>query len=216
MTALAADFATGLAADFVRGAALGLSIAAPVGPIGLLCIRRTLEYGVAAGIAGGLGTAAADAAYAAVAAFGLTAVSATLAAAALPLQAAGILVLAWLGLRTFTRPPAAATATPRQTHAGLFVQTFFLTLTNPATILSFVAMFAGVGLLNGSAPARAAAVVSGTIAGSLAWWIILSSAVSAARSRINAAHMVWINRAAGAALLVFAAVLTVSVARSFL
>lgn len=194
-------------ADFGQGAVLGLSIAAPVGPIGLLCIRRSLEHGPAAGIAGGLGTAAADAAYAAVAAFGLTAVSAALTAVALPLQAAGILALAWLGLRTFTAPPAAAAATPRGAHAGLFAQTFFLTLTNPATIVSFVAMFAGLGLASGGDAARASALVAGTFAGSLAWWIFLSSAVGAVRRRITPAILVWINRSAGTLLAGFAAVL---------
>jgi putative LysE/RhtB family amino acid efflux pump len=207
---------TALAADFVRGALLGFSIAAPVGPIGLLCIRRSLTHGAAAGIAGGLGTAAADAAYAAVAAFGLTAVSAALAAAALPLQVAGILGLAVLGVRTFAQPPAAAAAAPRRAHAGLFAQTFFLTLTNPATILSFAAVFAGLGVMNTGDAGRAGALVGGTFAGSLAWWIILSSAVSAARGRITAAHLLWINRAAGAALLVFACALAASVARPFI
>ena len=198
---------TALAADFTRGALLGFSVAAPVGPIGLLCIRRTLEHGVAAGIAGGLGTALADALYAAVAAFGLTAVSAALAVVALPLQVAGILVLAWLGIRTFTQRPAAVAATPRQAHAGLFAQTFFLTLTNPATILSFAAIFAGVGLMNGRDPLRATALVSGAFAGSLMWWIVLSSGVGFARTRITSGVLIWINRGAGILLLGFAAVL---------
>lgn len=195
------------AADFGQGAVLGLSIAAPVGPIGLLCIRRSLEQGAWAGIAGGLGTAAADAAYAAVAAFGLTAVSTALTVVALPLQAVGIVALAWLGLRTFTAPPAANAATPRGAHAGLFAQTFFLTLTNPATIISFAAMFAGLGLASGGDAARAAALVAGTFTGSLAWWIFLSSAVGAARGRITPVVLVWINRGAGLLLGGFAAVL---------
>lgn len=193
--------------DFGQGAVLGFSIAAPVGPIGLLCIRRTLEHGPAAGIAGGVGTAAADAAYAAVAAFGLTAVSAALVSVALPLQAVGIVALAWLGLRAFTAAPAATAATPRGAHAGLFAQTFFLTLTNPATIISFAAMFAGLGLASGGDATRAGALVAVTFAGSLAWWIALSSAVSAARKRVTPAILVWINRGAGLLLMGFAAAL---------
>ncbi|MHB1206341.1 MAG: LysE family translocator [Rhodospirillaceae bacterium] len=202
-----------LAADFIRGAALGFSVAAPVGPIGLLCIRRTLEHGVAAGIAGGLGTAAADAAYAGVAAFGLTAVAAALAAVTLPLQVVGIAMLAGLGLRTFTQPPAAVAATPRRAHAGVFAQTFVLTLANPATILSFAAIFAGMGLMNAADAARAGALVGGTFAGSLAWWIVLSGVIGLARSRISPTHLLWINRAAGIALIVFAAVLAANAAR---
>lgn len=202
-----------LAADFIRGAVLGFSVAAPVGPIALLCIRRTLEHGVAAGIAGGLGTAAADAAYTGVAAFGLTAVAAALAAVTLPLQVVGIAMLAGLGLRTFIQPPAAIAATPRRAHAGLFAQTFVLTLTNPATILSFAATFAGMGLMNAADAARAGALVGGTFAGSLAWWIILSGVIGLTRTRIRPAHLLWINRAAGVALIVFAAVLAVNTAR---
>lgn len=196
-----------VAGDFGQGAVLGLSIAAPVGPIGLLCIRRSLEHGPWAGIAGGLGTAAADAAYAAVAAFGLTAVSAALTAVALPLQAVGILTLVWLGRRTFTAAPAITAATPRGAHAGLFAQTFFLTLTNPATILSFAAMFAGLGLASGGDATRAGALVAGTFIGSLAWWIFLSSTVGAARARITPRVLVWINRGAGLLLMGFAAAL---------
>ena len=196
-----------LLGDLAQGAVLGFSIAAPVGPIGLLCIRRTLDHGAAAGIAGGLGTAAADAAYAAVAGFGLTAVSAALTAVMLPLQVAGIAVLAWLGARTLMQPPATAAATPRGAHASLFAQTFFLTLTNPTTIISFAAIFAGMGLAANGEPSRATALVAGTFAGSLAWWIILSTAVGSARARITPRVVVWINRSAGLLLLGFAAVL---------
>ena len=199
------------APDFIQGAVLGFSIAAPVGPIGLLCIRRTLDHGAVAGIAGGLGTATADAAYAAVAAFGLTAVSAALTAVMLPLHVVGIVVLAWLGLKTIIQPPA-ITAAPAGAHAGLFAQTFFLTLSNPATILSFAAIFAGMGLAAGGDAARATALVAGTFAGSLAWWIILSGAVSLARNRVTPAVLVWINRGAGLLLLGFAVTLAAQLA----
>lgn len=196
-----------IAGDFGQGAVLGFSIAAPVGPIGLLCIRRSLEHGPWAGIAGGLGTAAADAAYAAVAAFGLTAVSAALTTVAVPLQILGIVALVWLGAKTAMQPPAMAAATPPGAHAGLFAQTFFLTLTNPATILSFAAIFAGLGLATNGDTARAGALVSGTFAGSLAWWIVLSGTIGATRTKITPAVLAWINRGAGAMLIGFAAAL---------
>ncbi len=201
-----------LAGDFAQGAVVGLSIAAPVGPIGLLCIRRTLDHGARAGIAGGLGTAAADAAYAAVAAFGLTAVSAALAAVMLPLQVAGIAALGWLGVRTLMQPPATSAA--HGAHTGLFAQTFFLTLTNPATIISFAAIFAGLGLATGGDAGRATALVAGAFAGSLAWWVILSIAVGFARARITQRVMTWINRGAGMLLLGFAALLAIRLAHS--
>ena len=200
-----------MSGDFIKGLVLGFSIAAPVGPIGLLCIRRTLSSGFGAGVAGGLGTAAADALYAAVAAFGITAVAAAISTAATALQAGGIAVLAWLGARTFFRPPASGAITG--SHAGVFAQTFFLTMTNPTTILSFAAVFTGIGLVNGSNAGRAAVLVAGTFAGSMAWWIILSGVVSRLRERLTPRVLVWINRGAGLALLAFAAVLAARLIR---
>ena len=193
--------------DGARGFVLGLSIAAPVGPIGLLCIRRSLARGPWVGIAGGLGTAVADAAYAAVAAFGLTAVSTALSAIALPLQCAGIVVLAMIGVRTFRSAPPRADEEAQLPHAGLFAQTFFLTLTNPATILSFAAMFAGLGLVAGGDAARAGMLVAGTFTGSLAWWILLGSAVGVLRHHLTPQRLLLVNRAAGVMILAFAAVL---------
>ena len=197
-----------LPGDFAQGLVLGVSVAAPVGPIGLLCIRRALDHGALAGIAGGLGTAAADAAYAAVAAFGLTAVSAALTSVTLPLQVAGIAALAWLGLRTLLQPPAPTPAAVGA-HTGLFAQTFFLTLTNPATIISFTAIFAGLGLATGGDARRATALVAGTFAGSLGWWIILSTTVGFARRRMTQRVVIWINRGAGLLLLGFAVLLAI-------
>lgn len=192
-----------LAADFAGGAVLGLSIAAPVGPIGLLCIRRSLEQGALAGIAGGLGTALADAAYAAVAAFGFTALSAGVAAIALPMQVAGIVVLIYLGVRTMIQKPAQDTAPRGRGHGLLFAQTFVLTLANPATIVSFGAVAASLGMAGG-APARAGALVAGTFVGSLAWWIALSAVLATLRTRVTPRMLAWINRGAGLLLIAFA------------
>jgi putative LysE/RhtB family amino acid efflux pump len=199
---------TPLLADFLKGLALGFSIAAPVGPIGLLCIRRTLDAGFVAGFSGGLGTAVADAAYAAVAAFGLTAVAVLLTSAALPLQIAGIAVLAWLGVNTLRAPAHRDTAAAPEGPGGLFVQTFFLTLTNPATILSFAAVFAGLGLAaSGGDRSRAFALVIGTFLGSLGWWFVLAGAISLMRHKLTPGALRWINRVAGAVLLAFATAL---------
>ena len=195
-------------ADFGQGVVLGFSIAAPVGPIGLLCIRRSLEQGAWAGIAGGLGTGLADAVYAAVAAFGLTAVSAQVIAVTLPLQVIGIIALVYLGLKAMRQGPAEGAAPAESGHHTLFAQTFLLTLSNPATIISFGAIAAGMGLA-GSSPARAAALVTGTFVGSLAWWIILSFAVASLRTRITPRVLTWINRGAGLLLVGFAVTLAV-------
>jgi len=185
---------------FLRGLAVGFSIAAPVGPIGLLCIRRTLAESRLAGLATGLGAACADAVYGAVAAFGLSWVTRVLVGQQLAIRLAGGAFLVYLGVRTFLKRPAERAAEAGGAGlAGAFASTFFLTLTNPMTILSFVAVFAGLGLGAGSGGGGGAALmVLGVLLGSAAWWLILSGAVARLRSRFDARRLGWVNRLSGA------------------
>lgn len=178
---------------FFKGFMIGLAIAAPVGPIGVLCIRRTLLHGMRAGLATGAGAAVADATYGAVAAFGLTAVSGFLQQAAGVLQLLGGGFLIYLAVRTLRQPPAAVTHSGGQVQihswrdaARDFTSTVFLTLTNPATILSFVAIFAGLGLVQG-APGMAlpSLMVLGVFLGSLGWWVCLSGGIALLRHRLG-------------------------------
>ena len=185
-----------------RGLVLGFSIAAPVGPIGVLCIRRTLAEGRAVGLASGLGAAAADGVYGALAAFGLTALTGLLVGQQLWIRLVGGAFLLYLGITTFLARPAEQAA--RASGVGLasaFGSTFALTLTNPMTILSFVAAFAGLGLAGGaSSPADAVALVTGVVLGSGAWWLLLSGLVSSLRERFDARRMRWVNRLSGAVI----------------
>lgn len=170
-----------------RSVLLGLAIAAPLGPIGALCISRTLELGFRAGVAGGLGTALADALYAALAAFGFAAFSAALAMVDLPLRLGGGLFLLWLGWKGLkARPLPTAVAVSARDLLGTISATFLLTLTNPLTILSFAAIFAGLGLAGTAGRAGAFTVVAGVFAGSMLWWILLSGGVALARHRLPA------------------------------
>ncbi len=196
---------------FLKGLLLGLSIAAPVGPIGLLCIRRSLEAGFWPGVAGGLGTAVADAVYAAIAAFGLTAVSSLLLQAQDVLSLVGGAALIWLGWIAMTgKPPDAAAEAPMTRSLWpTFASTFFLTMANPATILTFAAIFAGLGLAAVDTAAGAGVLVTGVLLGSLLWWAILSGAVTLLRQRISPTVILWINRASGLALAAFGAALLV-------
>lgn len=196
-------------AFFLRGLVVGFSIAAPVGPIGLLCIRRTLAHGRAVGFVSGLGAATADAAYGAVAGFGLTALSGFLVRWQTPMRLIGGAFLCYLGVRTFLSRPASSAAT-RKSRAGLagaYLSTLGLTLTNPATILSFVAIFAGLGL--GGSPGAAgsyggaAVLVAGVFIGSGLWWLILSGIAGSFRGRLTSAGMRWVNRLSGAILFGF-------------
>jgi threonine/homoserine/homoserine lactone efflux protein len=181
-----------------KGVVLGFSIAAPVGPIGLLCIRRSLADGRQAGLAVGLGAATADAVYGCVAAFGLTAISGFLMGQKFWLGFLGGLFLCYLGVRSFTSQPAKREAQVEHHEiVPAYLTTFLLTLTNPMTILSFVAVFAGFGL--GSSPdySAASALVVGVFLGSALWWLFLSTGVGLFRARINAVWMRAVNRLSG-------------------
>jgi len=193
-------------AVFLRGLAIGFGIAAPVGPIGILCIRRTLADGRAIGFAAGLGAATADAVYGAVAAFGLTLVSRTLIGQRVWLQAVGGVFLCYLGVRTWMAAPATAAAVTRR-GPGLvtaWATTFALTVTNPTTILSFAAIFAGLGLGTGAGGYGSASImVLGVFLGSASWWLLLSTGVGFLRASITPAHLRWVNRVAAAIIAAF-------------
>jgi threonine/homoserine/homoserine lactone efflux protein len=163
----------------LKGIAIGFAIAAPVGPIGVLCIRRTFADGRAMGFATGLGAATADAMYGAVAGFGLTAISGFLLGFQDELRLAGGAFLLCLGVKTFVVRPSTAQAPARGTGlAGAWLTTAALTLANPATILSFAAVFAGAGLgQHRYGTGEAATLVAGVFFGSAAWWLVLSTVV---------------------------------------
>jgi threonine/homoserine/homoserine lactone efflux protein len=179
----------------VKGVVLGFSIAAPVGPIGVLCIRRTLADGRAVGFVSGLGAATADTFYGGVAAFGLTAISGLLTQQQGIIRLVGGLFLLYLGLRTLLAKPATQAASVRR--GGLLAaygSTVFLTLTNPTTILSFIAIFAGLGVASGAGGfGSAGLLVLGVFCGSALWWLILSSGVSLVRARITPRVLRWVN-----------------------
>jgi len=188
---------------FLRGLIIGLSIAAPVGPIGVLCIRRTLSEGRRVGLLTGLGAATADAIYGYIAGFGLVFISSVLVSQQIWLRVIGGLFLCFLGLRTLlTRPAEKAASIGRYGHAEAYVSTFFLTLTNPMTILSFLGIFAGLGLSGGSY-FSAGLLVLGVFSGSALWWLLLSGLVSAFRSGFDARRLQWVNKISGIIILAF-------------
>ena len=191
---------------FFRMMVIGVAVAAPVGAMGVLCIQRTLERGWPAGMATGAGIATADAMFAALAAFGVAAVSERLIAYQAPLRILGGAGLVWLGWRALrTRPPAAAPIGSRERprHGRLFGSAVALTLTNPLTIMAFTAIFAGAGLVAQPGVRSALTVTLGVAVGSLLWWLALVSGVSAVRHALSPAAMVVINRVSGAVLIAF-------------
>lgn len=188
----------------IKGFAIGFAIAAPVGPIGVLCIRRSLAGGRWLGLATGLGAATADASYGAIAGFGLTAISAFLVNQRLWLNLIGGIFLCFLGVQTFLSKPAKASSDIEVVPlVPAYVSTLLLTLTNPMTILSFIAVFAGLGLATAANYFAASLLVIGVFAGSAFWWTILSTAVGGFRSRVSDLWMQIVNRLSGCLILGF-------------
>lgn len=192
-------------AFLVKGLVIGFSIAAPVGPIGMLCIRRTLGDGRVAGLLSGLGAATADAIYGCIAGFGVVFVSTILLTQQVWLRLVGGVFLCYLGARTFlASPEERISATNPLGLAGIYLSTFFLTLTNPMTIISFAAIFAALGVGNTSwSYISAVTLVVGVFVGSALWWLILSSIVSLFRSKLKPGWLKWVNRLSGLVILGF-------------
>jgi threonine/homoserine/homoserine lactone efflux protein len=192
-------------AFLLRGGIIGISIAAPVGPIGVLCIRRTLAEGRIAGLMTGLGAATADAVYGCIAAFGLTFVSSFLISQQTWLRLIGGVFLCFLGIRTFLAKPAAQAAEAEGAGLGsTYASTFFLTLTNPMTILAFAAIFAGLGLSSaGGDYLSAILLVLGVFLGSALWWLLLSGGIGLFRDRFRVSGLIWVDRISGAIIIGF-------------
>jgi len=188
-----------------KGLIIGFSIAAPVGPIGILCIKRTLSLGRWVGLVSGMGAATADAIYGCIAAFGLTFISNFLIQQQIWLRLFGGCFLCYLGIKIFLSKPAdSSDLTSSLSLLNAYGSTFFLTLTNPLTILSFAAIFAGLGLGEASGDYLSATItVLGVFLGSACWWILLSTGVSILRVRFKPAGFQWLNWISGSIILGF-------------
>lgn len=190
----------------IKSFVIGLSIAAVVGPISVLCIQRTLSRGYMYGLISGLGVATADGTYGSIAAFGLTVISTFLVHEEVWIRAIGGVFLLYLGIRTMMSKPAekAAAAAKARNLPAAYASILLLTLTNPLTILSFAAIFAGIGVSGGKGSYLAATlVVLGVFLGSATWWLLLTSSVSLLRRKITPGWLLWLNRISGAVLVIF-------------
>ncbi len=191
---------------------VGFSIAAPVGPIGLLCIQRSLANGRVSGLVSGLGAATADAMYGSMAGFGVAYVSDFLVGEQAWIRLIGGAFLIYLGLRIyFSAPKNSAVAAEGRNLAGDYVSTFALTLSNPLTIISFAAIFAGLGLAGaGGDYVGAVTLVSGVFSGSTLWWVILSAGVGWLSTRLRSGGMRWVNGISGVLIVTFGLVALLS------
>ncbi len=190
---------------FIKGFIIGFSIAAPVGPIGILCIQRTLAGGNVQGLVTGLGAATADAIYGFIAAFGLTFISNFLVEQSIWFRLIGGLFLCYLGIKAFLAGPQNQALSVRNRNSlSAYGTTFFLTLTNPMTILFFAGVFAGLGMVSESIQYTSAGLmVIVVFIGSGAWWLILSATTSILRHKIDERKLAWINKISGFVILAF-------------
>lgn len=192
----------------LKGMLVGIIIALPAGPVGVICIRRTIFHGRLAGFISGLGAASADAVFGIIAAFGLTFVSELLLDYQGWLRLAGAAFLLYIGISAFTADPLKGTRVQRDPEDLFadYISAFALTVSNPITILAFLAIFAGIGFSGPEATlGRAAILVLGVWFGSLLWWAGLAFGAGMVRLSFDRDHLVWINRGSGG-ILVFSGV----------
>lgn len=206
---------------FLGGILIGVLVAAPIGPVNLICVRRTLAYGPLNGFFSGLGGAVGDGIFAVVTAFGLTAVSLVIEGYATPLKLIGGLMLIGFGIHNFraevTDPRSGCPIDLKEkgssTLWGAIASTFALTITNPATLLGFAALFTGLGTVVGGKASfdAAAATVAGVVMGSILWWLAITTITGIFHRQVDAKVMRRINHISGVAVTCFGVVVLADV-----
>lgn len=211
---------------FLQGMAMGFAIAAPVGPIALLCIQRTFSYGLFSGLATGLGASFVDALYGLIAAVGLTTIMALLQAHKAGIQVVGGLLLVLLAVRILTKLPSSSSLTIEKLdhrHSvkellGDFFSTVILMITNPVAILLFLAIFSGLNIGDGAEESKRAVffLVAGVFAGSMLWWCFLIGVISVFRERMSSKLLRWANIISGASIAGFGIAIALQVVLPFI
>jgi len=195
----------------LKGIVIGFAMAVPIGPIGIICIRKTLTEGRMRGMIIGLGAATADMLYGSIAAFGLTIISDTLLSQRVWIRLAGGALLLFLGVRTFrARPKDPKIEIQNSGRLRSYFTTIFLTLTNPLTVFAFLAVFAALGLGNGLSLFSSSVLVSGVFAGSFLWFLLLSSGATLFREKLDLVGMRWVNKIAGILIIISGVIAIVS------
>ena len=195
---------------FLKGIFIGFAMAVPLGPIGIMCIRRTLTEGRLRGLIIGLGAATADFLYGCIAAFGITIISDTLVSQRIWIRLVGGALLLYLGVRTFRKIPADPKIPIN--NSGIlrtYLTAFLITLTNPLTIFAFLAVFAALGLGSDLSNFSESALVAGVFIGSGLWFLSLSSGVILFRKKLDLVGLGWVNKIAGV-LIIFSGIIVIA------
>jgi len=197
---------------FLKGLMIGFAMAVPVGPLGILCIRKTLAEGRSRGLIIGLGAATADSLFGSIAAFGLTFVSDAITSQELWLRLGGGVLLVFLGLRTFhAKRKDPIIPYDNKGMLGSYVSAFLLALTNPVTIFAFIAVFAAFGLGHTLEIVSASILVLGVFAGASLWFVVLGYIAILFRKKLDSGGLRWVNRIAGVLIIVSGLAALVSV-----
>ncbi len=197
---------------FLIGIAIGFCMAVPIGPIGIIFIRKALAEGIKRAFVVALGAATADFMYGAIAAFGLTVIEDLIESQMIPIRLIGGVILFYLGYKTYTSHPVLLKDTPKNgNHLTTYLSTVFLTLTNPATIIGFLGIFATLGLGKGLAPFTASELSIGIFAGSFLWFLTLSYFVRLFRKKLNEEGLWWVNKISGVLIIICGVLVFLSV-----
>ena len=206
----------------LSGVVMGLIAAVPIGPVNLICIRRTLAFGTLNGFVSGMGAALGDGVFAAVTGFSLTWIAQLIQGYSTIIELISGAMMVWLGWRTFIAPPVPHCPETGMDRSGsnlgrAMLSTFALTITNPATLMFFGGMFAGLGGLAGGAGsfADASLVVAGVVGGSALWWLVLTTLIGLFHPRIDAQAMWAINRGSGVLVAIFGLVVLIHLVTKF-
>ncbi len=188
---------------FLKGICIGFALAVPIGPIGIMCIRKTITEGRIRGLIIGLGAATADLIYGLIAAFGLTVISSTLDSQKIWIRLVGGLLFLFLGIKAFrSRPVKTNFSIDKSSFLKIYLSTVFLTLTNPMTIFAYIAVFAALSLGSGLNYFSMSALVSGVFIGSFLWFLSLNSGVILFRKKLDLGGIQWVNRIAGILIII--------------
>ncbi len=200
---------------FLKGIVIGLVASIPLGPVGLMCVQRTLSKSHRSGFVSGLGAATADSLFATVALFSLTFVMSFIENNMAVIKALGGISVVIVGVTIFLKNPVVQI---RRNRAGKgqnlwsdYLSIFFITLTNPAYILIFVALFAALGDHAGDGTGNGLVVILGVLTGASTWWFLLTFCVGLLRRKFRPRHLLWMNRISGSAIVILGAAAILSI-----